>query len=221
MIKLCIFDLDGTLVNSLPAISHYANTALAKNGFPAHSEDKYKTFVGDGAAKLVHRMLGENDTDENYKAVRADYDRLYEADVLYNTQPYDGICALLDKLKADNVKIAVLSNKPHNVTEMIVEKLFGNRFDICFGQRDGIEKKPAPDGVFEICRIMNIKPCECVFVGDTNVDILTGKNAQVSTIGVLWGFRDRAELTTAEADRIVSDAGEIYDIVKKENSENE
>lgn len=221
MIKLCIFDLDGTLINSLPAIAHFANTALEKNGFSAHDEEKYKVFVGDGAAKLVHRMLGENDTDENYSAVKADYDRLYEADVLYKTKPYDGIIELVDKLRADGIKTAVLSNKPHNVTAMVVEKLFGSRFDICFGQRDNIAKKPAPDGVFEICKVMNTELGECLFVGDTNVDILTGKNAGIAAVGVLWGFRDRQELEEAGADFIVSDANEIYDILKRENGKYE
>lgn len=221
MIKLCIFDLDGTLINSLPAIAHFANTALAKNGFPIHDEEKYKVFVGDGAAKLVHRMLGENDNDENYAIVKTDYDSLYEADVLYKTMPYDGITELLKKIKAYGVKIAVLSNKPHNVTKSVVEKLFGELFDICLGQRDGVAKKPSPDAVFEICEIMNIKPAECIFVGDTNVDVRTGKNADIPVIGVLWGFRDSEELTAAGADYIVSDVNEIYDILKRENENNE
>ncbi len=219
MIKLCIFDLDGTLVNSLPAISHYANSALCKYGFAPHAEDKYKQFVGDGAAVLVHRMLCENDNDENFAKVKAEYDRLYESDVLYATEPYSGIPTLLADLKKYGLTLAVLSNKPHNVVCMIIEKLFGNNtFDVCFGQRGGTAKKPAPDGVFEICAKVGVSAAETVFIGDTNVDIGTGKNAGTTTIGVLWGFRGKQELESAEADYIVSRADEITDIIKRRNS---
>ena len=214
MIKTCIFDLDGTLINSLPAIAHFGNTALSAYGFPTHETEKYKYVVGDGAAVLVHRMLGEYDTDENYKKVKAEYDRLYESDVLYNTFPYDGIKELLSNLKQNGIKIAVLSNKPHNVTSMVVTKLFGeNTFDICFGQRDNIPKKPAPDGALIICKEIGCTKDEVIFIGDTNVDIRTGKNAGFTTIGVLWGFRDENELKEANADYIVSSTDKILDIV--------
>lgn len=217
MIKLCIFDLDGTLVNSLPAISHYANSALEKYGFAPHIEDKYRQFVGDGAAVLVHRMLGENDNAENFAKVKAEYDRLYESDVLYLTEPYSGIPTLLENLKKQKIALAVLSNKPHNVVCMIIEKLFGKDvFDVCFGQRDGIAKKPAPDGVFEICAASGVSAAETAFIGDTSVDIETGKNSGAKTIGVLWGFRERAELENADADYIVLRAEQIFDIAVKE-----
>lgn len=214
MIKTCIFDLDGTLINSLPAIAHFGNTALSAYGFPIHETEKYKYLVGDGAAVLVHRMLGEYDTDENYKKVKAEYDRLYESDVLYDTFPYDGIKELLSNLKQNGIKIAVLSNKPHNVTSMVVTKLFGeNTFDICFGQRNNIPKKPAPDGALIICKELGCAKDEVIFIGDTNVDIRTGKNAGFTTIGVLWGFRDENELKEANADYIVSSTDKILDIV--------
>ena len=213
MNKTYIFDLDGTLINSLPTIAHYANSALEKYNFPVHSVEKYKEFIGDGAAMLVHRMLGENDNDENFRKVKAEYDRLYESDVLYLTEPYDGIVNLIKALKERGNKIAVLSNKPHNVTSVVVEKLFGEgTFDVCFGQREGVEKKPAPDGVYEICKLLNITTNEVIFIGDTNIDIKTGKNAGVRTIGVSWGFRVRAEIEEAGADYIVKSAEEILGI---------
>lgn len=216
MIKTCIFDLDGTLINSMPAIMHYGNTALLHYGFPTHTQEKYRYFIGSGAAVLVHRMLGEYDTEENFKNVKAMYDRLYESDVTYNTLPYDGICELLSSLSDFGINTAVLSNKPHNVTTTVVEKLFGtNTFDICFGQRDGVPKKPSPDAALTIINKLNCRPDETLFIGDTDIDIKTGKNSGFITTGVLWGFRDKDELEKAGADFIINTPKDILNIISK------
>lgn len=216
MIKLCIFDLDGTLINSLPAISHFGNEALKRFGFATYEQEKYKHFVGDGAAVLIHRMLADNDTPENFKNVKTEYDRMYEADVLYSTLPYDGIPELLNSLRKNGIKTAVLSNKPHNVASEAVAQLFGdNAFDMVLGQREGIAKKPAPDGVFEILSCLNCTAEETLFIGDTNVDISTAKNAAILSVGVLWGFRDKEELQTAKADYIIDTPNEILSVALK------
>lgn len=217
MTKLCIFDLDGTLMNTIPAISHFGNQALAKFGFPEIEPNRYKILVGNGRDLLIHRMLAEfdADTDENYNNVGKAYDSAYEADPLYKTAPYDGVLDLLDKLKANGMMLAVLSNKPDNVTQDVVRLFFGDRFNVIAGQKPGIKVKPDPAGVFLILDELKVNADECFFIGDTYVDITTGKNAGIESIGVLWGFRDVAELTGAGADHIVAHPSEISDIILK------
>lgn len=217
MTKLCIFDLDGTLTDTLPALAHFGNTALGAFGFPIVPMERYKKLVGNGRDLLVHRMLAENglDTPENYEKVGKVYDEAYEADPLYETKPYDGIIELLDNLITNGIKIAVLSNKPHNVAVDVIRLFFGERFDASYGARTGIGIKPAPDAAIMIADELGISISETIFIGDTNVDIQTGKNAGMKTIGVLWGFRDEEELSAAGADYIVSKPQEILDIILK------
>lgn len=217
MIKLCIFDLDGTLTNTIPAISHFGNTALGAYGFPEIEPEKYKILVGNGRDVLIHRMLKcvTADTDENFDKVGRAYDRAYESNPLYKTKPYDGIPELLDILKANGVKIAVLSNKPHNVASDVVKMFFGDKFDAAYGQRKGIKTKPAPDGALMLAKELGVSPSEAAFIGDTYVDIETGKNSGMLPIGVLWGFRDRNELENAGAAHIVAKPAEIADIILK------
>lgn len=213
--SLCIFDLDGTLLNTLPTIAHYGNCALVKFGFPEIKEERYKTLVGDGRDVLIHRMLAEfnSGTDENFEKVRAAYDSLYEADYMYLAKPYSHIKEMLGGLKERGVKLAVLSNKPDNVARPIVQSVFGDIFSEIWGKRDDFPTKPDPTAALEICRIMNEDASDTVFIGDTSVDIITGKNAGFYTIGVEWGFRDRKELEDAGADFIAKSALDIVDAV--------
>lgn len=211
MKKLYIFDLDGTLLNTLPTIAHYGNTALEKFGFGKIDEDRYRILVGDGRDVLIHRMLAEHgaDTQENFAVVGGEYDALYEADVLYLTKPYDGICELLRKLSQEGVRLAVLSNKPDNVVRPIVREVFGDTFDLVRGKISEFPVKPNPASALDICKKFGIKPEETVFVGDTSVDILTAKNAGFYAVGVQWGFRGAKELSEAGADVIARCAEDI------------
>lgn len=217
MKKLCIFDLDGTLMNTIPAISHFGNSALKKYGFPEIKPDRYKILVGNGRDLLIHRMLNEsgNDTEENFKNVGGAYDSAYEADPLYKTAPYDGILNLLATLKEKGFALAVLSNKPDNVTQDVVRLFFGDTFDVVAGKKPGVKTKPDPEGVFAILDELKMTAEESYFIGDTSVDVTTGKNAGIESIGVLWGFRDKEELEGAGADHIVTKAEEISDIILK------
>lgn len=215
MIKAVIFDFDGTLMNTLPGIAHFGNEALKEIGAEPIAEEKYKYFVGDGRNKLIRRMLehyGAN-TDENYEKVGKKYDFLYEADVMYGSVVYDGIQSLLERLADFGVKCAMLSNKPDNVAQMLVRENFAGKFDICFGQRDGVPTKPNPRAALEIAEKLGVPPEECLFVGDTSVDVLTGKNAGMLTCGVLWGFRDREELKIA--DYLANKPEDVFETVKK------
>ncbi|MDD6736358.1 MAG: HAD family hydrolase [Clostridiales bacterium] len=221
MVKLCIFDLDGTLTNTLPAITHFGNTALTAHGFSPIESERYKYLVGNGRDLLVHRMLAENgaDTPENYDAVGKSYDAAYEADPLYGTHPYDGIPDLLQLLRENGIKTAVLSNKPDNVACDVVNLFFPNLFDAAHGQRSGVKTKPDPQGAIMILEELSEKPEEALFIGDTNVDINTGKNSGMRTIGALWGFRTEKELTEAGADFIAAKPLDIADIIFKIQNE--
>ncbi len=216
MTKLVIFDLDGTLLNTLPTIAYYGNYALKLYGLPTIETERYKALIGDGRDLLIHRMLAEsgNDTSELYQAVGAAYDRAYEAGQMYLTEPYEGIKEMLVELKKSGVRLAVLSNKPHNVTSVIVERVFPDVFDEVWGKKQEYPVKPSPDAPLEICRLIGAEPRDTAFVGDTAVDIKTGKNAGFLTIGVEWGFRDREELEGAGADFIVKHASEIIKEIK-------
>lgn len=212
MIKLCIFDLDGTLTNTLPAISHFGNSALLENGFGEIPMDRYRYLVGDGRDILIHRMLGEfsADTQENFKKVCASYDSAYEAEPLYKTAPYDGIVELLSALSDSGYILCVLSNKPDNVVGDIVRLFFGDTFRYAMGHRPPNKIKPDPGAALEICESFGVLPEETCFIGDTDVDIRTGKNAGMKTVGVLWGFRERDELERAGADYIAEKPMDIF-----------
>lgn len=215
MIQAVIFDFDGTLADSLETIAYFGNFALAEKGFGAISKDRYRHLVGDGRNTLIHRMLAEHgmDTPENYEAVGAVYDKAYAADMLHSTAPYAGILELLDVLHQKGIRLCVCSNKPHEVVEYSVDKLFADRFDVVCGIQPGMAVKPAPDCALAICAELGVTPAECLFVGDTNVDIRTAKNAGMTSVGVLWGFRDLAELESAGADYIVENPVQIAEIV--------
>lgn len=219
MIKACIFDMDGTTVNTLDSIAYYANAALNRCGLPSIPTERYKTLVGNGAEVLVHRMIREvGGTEAQFEQVLPDYNSTYDDGFLYLARPYDGILDMLDTLHSLGVKVAILSNKPDSTTRKIAAELFGSRISFCIGGREGKALKPDPNGVFELMECMQVAPEECLYIGDTATDMQTGHNAGLFTIGVLWGFRDEAELRKAAADRIVSSPTEITAIVKEKNN---
>ena len=222
MIKLCIFDLDGTILDTLSAIAYFGNNALTNCGFPAIDESHYKYFAGDGRIILVHRMLQflNADTPENYEKVSSLYDSEYEKAPNFKTAPFEGIPNLLSELKTNGIKIAVLSNKPDNVAQEAVKIFFGDIFDFVEGAVNNVRAKPEPDNALKICKMFDILPSETLFIGDTNVDIQTGKNAKMHTLGVLWGFREMQELLDCGADFIASKPMEILSIIQNEMQEN-
>lgn len=214
----CIFDLDGTLTDTLSTIAFYVNKSLKKFGFDSIDIEHFKYFAGNGRDILLHRALAHLgiDTVENFIKVGAEYDKLYENDTIGLSAPFDGICEMLDRLKEMGIKIAVLSNKPHNVTLPFVKSIFGdNCFDIIYGQRPEVKLKPHPQGAYIVADELGVLPENCIFIGDTDNDILTGINAGMKTIGVLWGFRDEKELLSAGADFIVSIPSQIPEIVSE------
>ncbi len=216
MKKLCIFDLDGTITDTITAIAHFGNIGLKAVNLEPIEKDKYKYFAGDGRVKLIHRMLDfyNADTEENYNKASAAYDSAYEADPMYKTDAFDGMKETLTTLKESGVHIAVCSNKPHNVVCDVVKSVFGDIPDIVKGIGEGDIIKPDPSNTLKIIDKIGVDKKDCLFIGDTNIDIHTGKNAGIDTVGVLWGFRDRAELEEAGADYIISKPRELINIVK-------
>lgn len=216
MIKACIFDMDGTVSNTINSIAYFGNNALKKAGLKEIETDVYKKLVGNGAKVLVERMLKTVGAPESYyDEVAFEYNTKYDNDFLYLTEPYDGIIDMLKELKKMGLSVAILSNKPHNTALKVSDALFSDELvDICYGGREGIALKPDPSGVFEILNELNIEKEECLYIGDTATDMKTGKGAGLYTVGVLWGFRDREELENSGADKIIEHPSELIDIVK-------
>ena len=214
--KAVIFDLDGTLTNTLKSIWKSANLALADVGLPTFEVDRYRYFVGDGVDELVRRALVANGDEELvcFEQVRERYLYHFEKYVNYEVKPYDGICELLAALKERGILMAVNSNKPHERTVEVVEEIFGKgTFDMLVGQCEERARKPAPDGVLYIMDKLQLTSDEVVYLGDTCVDMQTGKSAGVYTLGALWGFRDRQELEENHADAIIEHPMEVLDYI--------
>ena len=216
MKKAVIFDLDGTLSDSISSMKYCGDRALGEYGFRNITVDEYKIFVGDGAATLIKRCLkaAGDETLEYFDRAFAKYMEEFKENAMYGVKPYDGVVELLEALKAKGLKLAVLSNKPHQGTIEVVETLFGKDvFDCIMGQQDGVPIKPAPDGVFSIAKELSMDVEDFLYVGDTCTDMQTGKRAGAFTIGVLWGFRDRQELEENHADAIIEKPIQILDYV--------
>ncbi len=194
--KAVIFDLDGTLLNSIDDIGNAANRVLENNGFPTHNMDTYCKFVGDGAINLIIRALPEEKRTDAiinscYNSFLIDYNQNWNV----KTTLYDGIPELLDALTTRKLKMAVLSNKPHKYTVKCMAGFLPDwDFDVILGQRDDVPRKPDPAGALEIAAELNIPPSEFLYLGDTEIDLKTSIDAGMFPVGVLWGFRSAEEL---------------------------
>lgn len=211
--KLCIFDLDGTVLDTVGSIAHYGNLALKMNNIEPIAVERYQYFAGDGARTLIRRMLEHRScySEELHNKVFDDYNRAYNADVVCKTVIFDGLKDVLDCLKADGYRLAIVSNKPDFAAKTVTNTLWGNGyFDRIVGQKEGSVLKPNPYEVLKVMQELGVDARDCVYVGDTDTDMLTGKNANLYTVGVLWGFRDREELEKSGADIIVATPEELY-----------
>ena len=214
--KACIFDLDGTLTNTLESMTYSVNLTLEEMGLSKITKDQCRLFVGNGARVLIEKSLkaaGDTDASRIEEGMEI-YGRIFDQNCTYHVTPYEGIPEMLKALKDKGIQLAVLSNKPDRQTVKVVKAIFGEElFDYAQGQKEGIRRKPEPDGVWYLMEQMHVSKEECLYIGDSEVDEATGRNAGLKTIGVLWGFRDRKTLETAGADDLIDRPDELLQFV--------
>lgn len=211
MIKLLIFDLDGTLLNTLDDIADAANHILEKHHFPTHPVDAYRYFVGNGMPTLVKRILPEDQREgEIYDTCLKEFLAYYAQHMYDKTHVYADMTAVLERVQAKGIKIAVATNKVHHAVAPLMERFFPTiRFDVLMGQREGVPVKPDPQIVHDILSAVGCTAEETLYFGDTSVDMQTAHNAGLRAVGVLWGYRLRAELEQENAEYIIHSPKEI------------
>ena len=216
MYQYCLFDLDGTLTNTLESMTYSVNLTLEEMGLSKITKDQCRLFVGNGARVLMEKSLkaaGDTDASRIEEGMEI-YGRIFDQNCTYHVTPYEGIPEMLKALKDKGIHLAVLSNKPDRQTVKVVKAIFGEElFDYAQGQKEGIRRKPEPDGVWYLMEQMHVSKEECLYIGDSEVDAATGRNAGLKTIGVLWGFRDRKTLETAGADDLIDRPDELLQFV--------
>lgn len=221
MIKAAIFDLDGTIGDTVESIAYSANLALEELGYPKLAVERFRYYAGDGVNELVRRCLRDLGDEEGkgFAALQSTYRKYFSEYCMYHVKPYDGICEMLEELKKRNIRIAVLSNKPHAQSAHVVESLFGKGyFDGIQGQTETVRRKPAPDGAFALAEAFGVKTEECLYVGDTNTDMQTGNAAHMHPVGVLWGFRDKAELVENGCEFLIEKPMELIQVLERCNA---
>lgn len=217
MKQLAIFDLDGTLVNSIADLANAVNQTLRQMHYPTHPLERFYQFVGNGVQKLCERALPENATSEDQTFLLTHFSAYYESHCLQYTVPYHNIPAALEQLKSAGIQLAAASNKPQRFTEKIIHHFFGDdTFAVICGSCETRPKKPAPDIIFEIMQQLHTEKAQTIFIGDSNVDIMTAANASISSIGCTWGFRGREELIAAGANFLADDPAQLPDLILHE-----
>ncbi len=213
--KAILFDLDGTLLDSLEDIGDAVNRVLAGKGFPVHELDAYRYFVGDGTAMLINRALPEEErNDDVIRACLSEYLEDYGRNWNVRTKPYEGIPEMLDALNDRGLKMAILSNKPHEFTKQCATELLSNwNFDVVIGQRNGVPPKPDPAGALEVAKLLNILPADFLYIGDSGVDMKTAVASGMVPVGVLWGFRSMGELKDNGSLALVDRPSEILSLL--------
>ena len=214
MIKACIFDLDGTLADTLESMAYVANEIMQKYGLKTLPTDNFRYYSGEGVDMLMQRALKDAGDKEliHYEEGRRLYREMFAADPMYKVVPYEGMQETLKELKKRGIRLAVCSNKPHPAAVKVIAQLYGDDFDMVLGQSDAIRRKPAPDGPLMIAGKFGVRPEECMYVGDTSTDMKTGKAAGMFTVGALWGFRDREELNANGADLVAEHPTDLVKI---------
>lgn len=215
-IKCLVFDLDGTLLDTIKTINYYLNRALAHHNLPSVSEAETMSFVGDGARKLIERAIDRVGADKGlFDSIFTTYNREYNADPYYLTEAYEGITELLRTLKALGYRLAVLSNKPDFAVKATVIRFFPETFDIVRGGIEGVPLKPDPTALWEIISNLGFDLSEVAYIGDSEVDVLTAKNAEISNgIFVTWGFRDPDALISAGGECLIDHPSELINRIK-------
>lgn len=220
MYRWVIFDLDGTLLNTIDDLADAGNWVCERRGWPVHSVNEFRYMVGNGIPKLVERFTPPEHRDpETLKRVLAEFSARYDAHKEDKTAPYPGMVELIRRLDAAGVVTAVLSNKADDLAGPVVERYYPGLFSVVQGALPGVPVKPDPALLHRLMDRMGADPENTLFVGDSNVDIQTAKNGSLPGCGVLWGFRTQAELEEADADFLVSDPEQLYALITAKNGE--
>ena len=206
-----IFDLDGTLLNTLDDLASAINHALDVTGFPVRTIDEVRRFVGDGAKMLARRAVPEGSSEEAVEQVLAHFREYYSTHSTVLTAPYPGIFDMMDRLKAAGVQQAVVSNKPNAQVKSLCALYFGQYVTLAAGDREGVKRKPEPDAVWMAMKEMGAEGSRTLYVGDSDVDVITARNAGVDCAAVTWGFRSEAELRQAGAVHLFDTAEALTD----------
>ncbi len=214
--KCVIFDLDGTLLYTLEDLKNSVNFALNKSGFKERSLDEVRQFVGNGIENLMRKSVPDNITEEEFKACFENFKGHYKIHSEDNTKEYNGITELLKTLKCKDFLLAVVSNKADFAVNTLCKKYFPDLLDCAFGEREGIKRKPCPDSVNEVVKILKVKKENCYYVGDSEVDVKTAHNAEIECIACTWGFRSKNVLENENPEYIIDSPEEILRIVGAE-----
>lgn len=213
--KAVIFDLDGTLLDTLTDLYESSNKMLSSSGYPLRTIDEIRQFLGNGMKKLVERCLPADVEEKEFEFLYNRFRKIYSENMENNTRPYESIEECLETLKNMGVLSIVVSNKNHDAVNNLCNKYFGKLITASYGVRDGVLPKPSKEMVKIALDKFSLKEDECIFVGDSETDILTAKNAGIMSVGVLWGFRSREVLEKTGADKIINNPIEIVDLIKK------
>jgi phosphoglycolate phosphatase len=213
--KAVIFDLDGTLLDTIEDLAYSMNSVLSRSGFPIHEVNAYKYFIGNGLVNLVRRALPEEILNEDIVSrllfeMKTEYDNNWDK----KSHLYEGIPELLKELSKRNIKISVLSNKADEFTKKIISKFFSDlKFEAVFGEREGVPRKPDPMAALEIAKLLNILPCNFLYLGDSGVDMITANAAGMYAVGALWGFRTEEELLESGAKALIKNPKEFLSLL--------
>lgn len=208
-----IFDLDGTLLNTLQDLKNALNFAMNKMGYPERTLNEVRNFVGNGISLLVKRAVPEGTSENDFQKALDIFMGYYSEHLSDCTRPYEGVTELAEKLKIQGKKLAIISNKTDDAAQDVVNHFFGGLFQLVVGKRDDLPSKPAPDSVYYVMEKLNCEKSDCIYIGDSEVDVQTAHNADLPCIGVTWGYRDRDVFVSHNAEYIADTTDEILTII--------
>lgn len=213
VVKAIVFDMDGTLLNTLQDLTNAVNVVLEKYGLPVKTTEEVCKVVGNGAGNLVKGLLPDEEKHPQFEAILEEYKVYYAEHCEEETRPYDGILELLQEVKKRGFQMAVVSNKPDGAVKVLAEKYFDGCFQVAVGDQEGYQRKPAPDLVYKALEELKVSKEEAIYVGDSDVDLMTAMNAELPCVSVTWGFRDREFLMFHGAKIFIDKPMELLDII--------
>ncbi len=218
MINTIIFDMDGTVLNTVDDLTVSMNYVYEKFGMPSHTPEEYKAAFGSGVRRAFEQTMPEGTEDETVNEMLPVFKKHYDKHCLDKTAPYEGIIELMNELKEKGYKMAIVSNKIDSAVKELQDKFFDGVCDVALGEKDGVRRKPAPDMVEEAMKILGSTKEESLYIGDSEVDLQTAKNSDLPCIAVLWGFRTKEFLEEHEADCFAREPSEVAKILQQKNS---